>query len=173
MSRSEEILKRFQGKLPVQQPQPEQQDEYVEQRPSPLAEEYDKIQSSVQDEIRKEQVAINATNPHVFYTDIINNPSPAKSFPMRIMGRPIDLAALENYVVFKVSPRAIVTSMRYNDVRTTEDTLNYSKRALSSHGRKKGFPWILILVLIGALGIGAFLLLGGGNMTEMFQGFMP
>jgi len=138
-----------------------------------VVDEYNRIQSLAQQELMKEQKAIEKTNPHSLYTDIITKPSPKNSYPMRIMGRPVDLAALENYVIFKVSPRTIVTSMRYNDVRTTEDTLNYSKRPMGRHGRKKGFPWFLIIMILIMIGVGAFLLLGGGNVSEMFQGFMP
>jgi len=172
MSRSENLLRKFQGNPPLPT-NPEPDDNGYEELQSPLVSEYNVTQNIAQQELEKEQKAIEKTNPHSLYTDIVTKPSPKNAYPMRIMGRPLNLQALEDYVIFKVSPRTIVTSMRYNDVRTTEDTLNYSKRPLGRHGRKKGFPWFLIIMIIIMVGVGAFLLFGGGDISGMMQGFMP
>ena len=173
MSRSEEILRKLQGSLP--QPQPSQEyyeEEEVDEHQSPQLSEYDRMQLQAQRELNKEISAIESTNPHNMYTEVVSKPVPRGVCKMRIQGRPIDLAALEHFVVFKMSPRTIVTSMRYNDVRTTEDTLNYSRKQLLRSGKKGGFGTIiLIIMIIIMLVAGIFMLTSGGDLTGMFQGF--
>jgi len=131
---------------------------------SPLIQEYNELQQKAE-AYDKELQTIDATNPHTLYKEIITDPSPKNKFLIRIMGRPIDLAKLENYVVHKISPKTITTLMRYNDVRSIEDIKGYSKvRPLRM---KSGLLWIIIgAVVILVLGY----LLMTTDMTGMMKG---
>jgi len=143
-----------------------------EEEPYPyenLARLYDEQQRLAQKEYEEEIKAIQKTNPHNLYKEIVTKPSPKGKYMMRIMGRPLDLAALENYLVFKISPRTITTLMRYNDSKTIEETRGFSRRKTT--GLSKGFFFMLIIAIILLL-LGVFLFFGGGNITGIFQGFM-
>ena len=170
MSRSEEILKK------LKQTSPPSQQEYYEteegEHQNQALSEYDRMQLQSQQELYREEKAIETTNPHNMYTEVVAKPVPKGAYKMRIQGRPIDLSALENFVVFKMSPRTIVTSMRYNDVRTTEDTLNYSRKQFMGRTKKGGIGTIILIIMIIIMLIaGIFMLTSGGDMTSMFQGF--
>ena len=171
MSRSEEILNKLrQSSAPP--PQEQYEEEAEDEHQLPQMSEYDQMQYNAQRELNNEVSAMESTNPHKMYTEVVTSPTPKGIYKMRIQGRPIDLAALEHFVVFKMSPRTIVTSMRYNDVRTTEDTLNYSRKQLLRSGKKGGFGTIILIIMIIIMLIaGVFMLTSGGDMTSMFQGF--
>lgn len=157
MNRLKRRLERY--AVPPNQPEypPDQQPEYTddsgyeEEQPqlqpqSPLVQEYDRLQQKAK-EYQREIAAIEAGNPHTLHKDVILKPSPKGKLPVTVMGRPVDLAMLENYVIHKISPKTITTLMRYNDVKAIEDVKGYSKRPPI---KLKGS---LIWVIIGAIAI--------------------
>ena len=91
------------------------------------------------------------------------------------MGRPIDVNSLEQYLIFKISPRTITTLMRYNDAKSIEEIKGYTKR-FTGKGRRTGLGMIILLA-IGAIGmiLVGYLFLNGtipNMMRGMFGGFM-
>ena len=134
----------------------------------PLVQEYDTLQQKALD-YEKKLVAIEAANPHTLHQELVTKPSPKNKYPIRVMGRPIDLAKLENYVVHRISPKTITTLMRYNDVRSIEETKGYSKRTPIK--LKGGLIWIIIGAML-ILVIGYFLLTAdiSGMMRGVFGG---
>lgn len=161
-----------QSPTPYNQPLPnpeEYEEDYNQEQlpyyePSPLVEEYNQLQKKVID-YQKEMNAIEATNPHSLFKDIVTKPSPKGKHPVTIMGRPLDLAKLENYQVYKISPRAVTTLMRYNDSLVRAETLGFSKHRPIK--MKSGIIWIIIgasiILLIGYL-------LMTQDMSGMFRG---
>ena len=136
-----------------------------------LSREYDYNQRVAQDNYQAQSDASDITNPHKMYKEIIKNPSPRGSYPIRVMGRPIDVNALEQYLIFKISPRTITTLMRYNDAKSIEEIKGYTKR-FTGKGRKSGLGMIL-LISIGAIGM---ILVGylflNGTIPNLLQSFM-
>jgi hypothetical protein len=118
----------------------------------------------------KEQKAIEATNPHHLFMDIVTNPLPKGVFQMVLMGRPIDLRKLEKYVVFGMSPKSTVTTLRYNEVKAYEDAQGYGRQGTISRGKKGSFGKILIIIAICAvvLIIGLLMLVKGPEILKMF-----
>ena len=164
MSRLKRRLERQRGNEPQSPTKENAEVQYQQELPpqSPLVQEYEELQQKAED-YDKELQAIDATNPHSLYKEIVTNPSPKNKFLVRIMGRPIDLAKLENYVVHKISPKTITTLMRYNDVRSIEDIKGYSKvRPLRM---KSGIIWIII-------GMAVILIAGYILMTTDITGLM-
>ena len=158
MNRLKRRLERY--AVPPQQPeyppnyQPDYQPDYPEeQQPQPqpqpqsqLVQEYDRLQQRAK-EYQREIAAIEANNPHTLHKDVILKPTSKGKLPVTVMGRPVDLAMLENYVIHKISPKTITTLMRYNDVKAIEDVKGYSKRPPL---KLKGS---LIWIILGAIAI--------------------
>jgi hypothetical protein len=121
-------------------------------------------------EMDDELKSIEETNPHTLYKEIINKPTPPGVFKLRLVGRPIDLSMLEKFVVFKMSPRTNVTLLRYNDVKAIEETQSYGRRSITRAGgkSKKGL-WIIIIVAIIMLAVGAFIL----TNPDLLKGMIP
>lgn len=135
---------------------------------SPEVEEYDRLQAKARLEYDKELQAIEATNPHTLYTDVVTKRSAKGTHPVTLFGRPIDLAMLENYLVFKISPKTIVSLIKYNDVKSIEETKGYgSRRPIGS--LKLGKLWVIIGA-VALLAVGAIFLMYGGDIGEMMKG---
>lgn len=169
MSRLERRLGINKMKLP--ETPSNQEEEYLPdsgQYSPKLAEQYDRTQMQAQEDYDKDRKALDATNPHTLYTDIIANPSPKGLLPITIMGRPIDVNMLENYVVFKISPRTVTTLMRYNDSKTTEELKGYSKRKPIRMNFK---VLIMVIVFIVIMLVVGYLFLSGG-MTSVLGGLL-
>lgn len=103
--------------------------------------------------------------------DIKRDPTPKGYFPTIISGVPVDLHALEEYIV-KTSPFAIKTLLRYDNARNIEDIKNYSTK---TSGKKKMDAKFFILIILAI-----FLLVGGvvvmlfmPDIIAMFQGMGP
>jgi len=141
-------------------------EEYQQQEQSALVQQYNELQKKVT-EYEKEMKAIEATNPHTLFKEVVNQPTPKGTYKVRLFGRPVDLASLENYLIYKISPKTVTTLMRYNDARSIEDVKGYSKRPRLKF--KGGIIWI-ILGAIGLLVLGMILLTQGPAMTEMMKG---
>jgi len=165
----------YQEQYQEQPPQQYQQEYQQPQQPmQPLAQEYDRIQAKAL-EYDKEISAIEKTNPHTLFREVVTNPMPKGVYPMTIMGRPVDFRMLESYLVYKISPKSITTLMRFNHAKTLEEVKGYSKRPPMRAG--KGFT--IILLLVGAvimLLLGFFILTNqeaiGGFLKGMFGGLM-
>jgi hypothetical protein len=108
-------------------------------------------------------------NPVAIATSVECNPTPPGICEIMIGGRPIDLHAFEDYLVWKVSPYQLRTLLRYNNVRTIEEVKNYAMRP--SLKMKSGTIILIILAvlfLIGGIAIFMFM----PQITEMFKGFV-
>jgi len=141
--------------------------EYQQQMQSELAQQYDALQRKIS-EYEREMKAIEANNPHTLFKDVVNDPTPKGTYKVRVFGRPVDLASLENYLIYKISPKTVTTLMRYNDSKSIEEVKGYSKRPKIKLG-KSGLIWIIIGAAIMVI-IGLLFLTSGPNMTEMMQG---
>lgn len=103
--------------------------------------------------------------------DIQRKPTPKGYFPTIIAGVPVDLHALEEYIV-KTSPFAIKTLLRYDNARNIEDIKNYSTK---STGRKKMDSKFFLLLFLGiALAIGGIMVIFFmPEIIGMFKGMTP
>lgn len=131
-----------------------------------LTQEYNRLQQRTK-AYEKEIQSIEKTNPHTLRREIVTDPTPKGIYEMKIFGRPVDLSMLENYVVHKISPKSIVTLMRYNNSKTLEEIKGYSKRPQI---KIKGS---IIWMIIGAgalLAIGVYFLTSGASISDMMQG---
>lgn len=147
-----------------------EEEQYIPDEPtyqSPAVHEYDTVQRQAMDEYKKEVDAIEKTNPHTLYKDIITNPSTKGKYEMNLIGRPVDVNALENYLIFKISPRTITTLMRYNDSKTFEEVRGYTKRKHVKFDFKILFTIIMLIIMIV---VGVMFFFGSGNVTELFTG---
>ncbi|MHA1865404.1 MAG: hypothetical protein ACTSWZ_02765 [Candidatus Heimdallarchaeaceae archaeon] len=120
--------------------------------------------STDSEEVKETIEATSKINPHKLFRDIIRNPSPKGTYQMTIMGRPIDLSALENYMVFKISPKTITTLMRYNDAKTLAE-LGFGKRTRI----RINWGLIMILIIIVAV-VGLLLVVTKGDIAGFFRG---
>jgi len=179
MSRLTDRLRRYSPTDSLPQPHDEHQiqkdgqGEYLpdsEAYQNMLAKEYEKNQKLAQEEYNKQQKMAEATNPHQLYTDIVTNPSPPDQYKMRIMGRPIDVNSLEQYLIFKISPRTITTLMRYNDAKSIEEIKGYTRGPNIKASKGLG---LLILIIIGAfmmIAVGYLFL--NGTIPNLLRGIM-
>ena len=130
-----------------------------------LSQEYDLLQQRAR-QYEREINSIEKTNPHTLRKEIVTDPTPKGVYEMVIFGRPVDLSMLENYVVHKISPKSIVTLMRYNNSKTMEEIKGYSKRPPV---KIKGS---IIWMIIGAgalLAIGLYFLTSGASLSDIMQ----
>jgi hypothetical protein len=169
MSRLRKRLERYQTTQPEPQPIPydyynQEQQPYVEEAPSPLVQQYEELQKRAEKH-QAELRAIESTNPHSLYKDVVTRPSQKGKFATTIMGRPIDMSKLENYLVYRISPRSVTTLMRYNDSLVRSEVLGFGKRRPIK--MKSGILWIIIGAALILL-IGYFLMTQ--DMSGMFQG---
>jgi len=159
--------------IPIESPTslPEPNQEEVEIARSELVEEYNESQKQARIQEENEVRAIQETNPHEKYVDVVANRSPKGKFAMTLVGRPIDLFKLENYLVFTVSPKTNITLMRYNEVKTMEDVQGYGRNAIVK--RKKGsfgFLIVIIIIVIIMLVVGVVFLMYGPQIMQAMGG---
>lgn len=108
-------------------------------------------------------------NPVSIAKNVENHPTPPGICEIMIGGRPIDLHAFEDYLVWKVSPYQLRTLLRYHNARTIEEIKNYSLRpALKLKSGTLVLIVAAILMLIGGLAIFIFM----PELTAMFKGFV-
>jgi len=106
-------------------------------------------------------------NPLAILDEIKKRPTPKGAKTVMIGGRPIDLHALEDYVV-RVSPYHLRTILRYHNARTIEEIKNYSQRFGTT--KIKGSMIILILLAVGMGVLGIIMMLYMPDIMAMFQG---
>jgi len=133
--------------------------------PSPMEmQEYQR--KKFQDEINEQQ---KYHNPLAILDEIKRNPSPKGTHPIMIGGRPLDLHALENYVV-KVSPYHLRTILRYHNARTIEEVKNYSQRF--GVAKLKGSTLLVILLAVGMGILGIVMMFFLPDIIATFSGGM-
>ena len=112
-----------------------------------LAQEYDRLQNKAQEYEKEQLKQIEAENPHQLRADMIRDPTPKGVYEMTLMGRKIDLSMLENYVLKKISPKSVITKMRYDNAKTYEEMKGYAKK------QPIKINTTLILIIAGLMGL--------------------
>ena len=101
--------------------------------------------------------------------EILKNPSKKGKLKMLIGGRPIDLHALEKFVLFKTDQRTTPTILRYNNAYAALDKAAF-KRGGGIGFKKINWTMIIVLILIASAGI--LFLLFGPQIMEALGGMM-
>jgi len=97
-----------------------------------------------------------------------NNPTPEGRLRKTLSGRPIDLHMLEDYLVWRTSPLAIKTILRYGHAKTIEDI----RGLLSTTERARGNPKMLIMIVLAIiLAIGGIMFILYGPQLGSLMGF--
>ena len=153
--------------------EPQQEAEQVYR--SELVREYDETQRIARVHEEKEAKAQAETNPHEKYVDVVAERSPKGKFAMTLVGRPIDVFKLEDYLIFNISPLTNITLMRYNEVKAWEEAQGYGRRGMAFKKRKGGgFLIMMIIIIVIMLSLGIIFLMYGpqiiSSMTGMFGG---
>jgi len=99
--------------------------------------------------------------------EIRKYPTPKNTFATVIGGRPVDLHAMEDYLL-KISPYGLKTILRYHNARTIEEIKNYAK--LGGGGKLNSKFWILIIFFIGLAVLGVIILLFLPDIMNMLSG---
>lgn len=100
---------------------------------------------------------------------IEKNPTSKGVLELKIGGRPIDLHALEDYMVWKINPYNMKTLMRYHNAKTMEEIKSYSRRRSG-----RGMPLrtiMLIMLLIGLATVGLIMIMFMPQIMQFFRGF--
>jgi len=105
-------------------------------------------------------------NSYSIAKDIENNPSPEGALRITVMGRDIDLHALEDYLVWHTSPLTIKTILRYGHAKTMEDIRGYTN-VLQRRGDGSKMLVMIILAIILMAG-GLVFILYGPKLATMF-----
>lgn len=101
--------------------------------------------------------------------EIEKRPTPKGVLEITIGGRPIDLHALEDYMVWKINPYNMKTLMRYHNAKTMEEIKSYSRRRSGG-----GMPFrtiMLIMLLIGMSVVGLIMVMFMPQIMQFFRGF--
>lgn len=119
----------------------------------------------------KSMESIFEKHPRKLAREILKKPSKKGKLKMMIGGRPLDLHALEKFVLFKTDQRTTPTILRYNNAYAALD------KAAFKRGKGIGFKkinWTLVIILIVIAGAGVMFLLFGpqimGALGGMFGG---
>jgi len=104
---------------------------------------------------------------HAMATSIENFPTKEGVLKKTFQGRPIDLHMLEDYLVWKTSPLAIKTILRYGHAKTIEDV----RGLLGTSERARGNPKMLMMVVLAIILLigGLVFILYGPQMMNMFK----
>ena len=84
--------------------------------------------------------------------EIKDNPTPKGTFPVVIQGIPVDLHALEDYML-KISPYDMKTLQRFEKARLIEDIKNYGRFGTSAKLNMRTIFIILVAIGMAVLGI--------------------
>jgi len=143
--------------IPYYQPVEEQYDDYVEEE-GVAPTEYHQQSSPPQ--------APQDNSPLAILDEIKKAPSPKGMFPMLIGGRPVDLHAIEDYVV-RISPYNIKTILRYHNARTIEEIKGYGR--FGGAMKMNGKTILIILLAIGMAIGGIFFIMFLPQIMQSFQ----
>ena len=108
-------------------------------------------------------------DPVKIATDIEDFPTPPGICEVMIGGRPIDLHAFEDYMVWRISPYQMRTVLRYRTARIMEEIKNYSSSPKVKMG---GNFFIMIMIVIIMLVVGVAVLMFMPQLTGFFKGFI-
>jgi len=108
-------------------------------------------------------------SPLSIVKEIKENPSQKGTFETLIGGIPVDLHILEDYLV-RTSPYALKTVMRYHNARNMEEIKNYSRGPNLKVNSKM---WVMVILLIGVVCLGVFMIMFMPQIMAMFQGGVP
>ena len=108
-------------------------------------------------------------SPLSIVKEIKENPSQKGTFETLIGGIPVDLHILEDYLV-RTSPFALKTVMRYHNARNMEEIKNYSRGPNLKVNSKM---WVMVILLIGVVCLGVFMIMFMPQIMAMFQGGVP
>lgn len=163
---SQNPIAQVQAPPPLPEPGQEQQQAYR----SELVREYDTVQREAQVQAEKDRKAMELTNIHAKYVDVVANRSPKGKYSMTLVGRPIDLFKLEDYLIFTMSPRTNITLMRYNEVKAWEDAQGYGRHSIVKKKRGIGGLLFMIVIIIIMLVLGIVFLMYGPQIMQSFTG---
>ena len=142
---------------------------YFEPQKQELPQEKYVKESGVVDKVKKKFKNFGFTrNSYSLATDIENNPTPEGVMRKTFSGRPLDLHMLEDYLVWKTSPLAIKTILRYGHAKTIEDI----RGLLSAGDRAKGNPKTMIMIILAIILLvgGVLFLLYGPQLSSIMGG---
>lgn len=160
-------VQEIQGQM--QQPPPEEYEDERYEPPQQYHTQKQSIRKQPQEQYDEDYGFGDTRNPVAIAKSVEMNPTPPGICEIMIGGRPIDLHAFEDYLVWKVSPYQLRTLLRYHNVRTIEEVKNYSLRP--SLKMKSGTLILIVLAilfLIGGLAVFMFM----PQITEMFKGII-
>jgi len=143
----------------VRERYPEEYEQYPEEYYSP--EEY-----YPPDDRYVERREKNAYAPLAILDEIKERPSKKGVFKTIIQGKPVDLHALESYVL-KISPYMMRTILRYRSIRTIEEARNVAGRKPMKFNSKS---LILLLLAIGLGVLGIIFIFFMPQIMQMFKG---
>jgi len=162
MGRLSDRLGLFSNREEIEAPEEYYEEEYApEEYYDEKEEEYEKQIEDDEEEKSYDDVPIKLAR------QIKRKPTPKGYFRTVLFGIPVDLHALENYIV-RTSPFAIKTLMRYDNSRIIEEIKQYGT---TSTGKKKldakFFFFLIFLIIIVVVGI--ILMLKGPEIMNMFK----
>jgi len=163
---NEEELPYYQPEQPGQYEQYPYEEEYYEQEPyqqyQPQQPQYhpSELSPSVEPPSNKSPLSI--------LDEIKNAPTPKGAHKTIIGGVPVDLHALEDYII-RISPYNIKTLMRYHNARTLEEIKGYSKFGGFKMNTKS---IILIIAAIAMALLGIFFIFFMPKIMAGLQGGM-
>jgi len=164
----QEQYQQYQQQPPQEYP-PEYQQQYQQQSPTP----YDAhLRKLAEQEALGGSTTMDADTPLSLLDEIKEKPAPKGALPVIIGGRPLDLHALEDYVV-KISPFSLKTVLRYHNARTIEEIKGYGK---GPNVKLKGGMIIFILFAVAMAILGIFIIMFMPDLMNSFSGgggFLP
>ena len=107
-------------------------------------------------------------NVNALAAEIESYPSKEGALKKTFYGRPLDLHMLEDYLVWRTSPLAIKTILRYGHAKTLEDMRGY----IGTVERAKGNPKTMIMIILAAILMvgGIIFLMYGPQLLGMLSG---
>jgi len=148
------------------------EDEYVEEtqqlqrRPSPTPRQRSLLKKILPKIRRQPSEFGSSRNSYLLAKDIENNPTPEGKLRVSFSGRPLDLHALEDYLVWHTSPLTIKTILRYGHAKTMEDIRGYTNVLQRRGGDSKMLVMIVLAIILMVGGI--MFLLYGPKLSTFF-----
>ena len=142
--------------------------EVDEQEPTNEEEYYRRQKSILMRQGKRRRKFGFSKNANALAAEIESCPSKEGALKKTFYGRPLDLHMLEDYLVWRTSPLAIKTILRYGHAKTLEDMRGY----IGTVERAKGNPKTLMLIVLAAILLvgGIIFLLYGSQLMSMLGG---
>jgi len=113
----------------------------------------------------EQEGSVDVDSPLSILDEIKEKPAPKGVFPVIIGGRPLDLHALEDYVV-KISPFSLKTVLRYHNARTIEEIKGYGR---GPNVKLKGGMIMFILFAVAMAALGIFVIMFMPDLMSSFS----